>query len=84
MDYIRPQVAEFSYGLSNDMMMTGDFYHKPEVLDENIMDDEIKIPCESSMRAPPLTVLSTHDGLQYDRESAQHATTSHTFCPHWI
>ena len=84
MDYIRPQVVEFSTGLSSDMIQAGDFYHIPEALDENIIAQEMKDPCVSSMNASLRAVLSPQDGLQYDRESAQHATTSHTFCPHWI
>ena len=84
MDYIRPQVAEFSTGLSEAMMTNHDFYHIPEIMEQTNRINCIDDPCVSPF--DPISTLArfTENSLQSDRKPALTAPTSLSAGPHWI
>ena len=84
MDYIRPQVAEFSTGLSEAMMTNHDFYHIPEIIEQTDLINCINDPCASPL--DPLVTLgrSTQNSPQSDRRPALTVPTFPSAGPHWI
>ena len=84
MDYIRPQVSEFSTGLSDAMMFTHDFYHIPETTEQTNIDNYIGEPFVSPI--DPLVTLTrfTRNSFQSDCKPALIAPTILSADPHWI
>ena len=84
MDYIRPQVAEFSTGLSSAMLTTDDFYHIPETIQQTNIINRIDDPCGSPLDSLATLTRTVRDSLQSDRRPALSAPLTLSAGPHWI
>ena len=75
MDYIRPQVAELSTGLSSAMLTIDDFYHTPETIQQTNIINRINEPCGSPPDSLATLTRTVRNSLQSDRKPALSASS---------